>query len=159
MARATAVAVYALLKVGVDIMPRKAKGRMLWGQISVSPRVNKLSLKACLLYTWLIAHADDQGRMLADTNSIKGTVCPLRQDISEDDIATLLGEIEEQGLIIRYNTQVRMGDKHKSAMVLQLVDWWEYQWLTKPRPSEFPPADEWTDRLPRTFNRFKEVGG
>ena len=47
-------------------MPRKARARMLSPTISTSERVNMLSTKAALLYTWLLAHCDDQGRLSAD---------------------------------------------------------------------------------------------
>ena len=65
---------------------------MLSGSISTSERVNKLSLKAALLYTWMLAHCDDQGRISADPHTVKGTVCPMRRDIRERDIQGLLEE-------------------------------------------------------------------
>lgn len=111
-------------------MTRKAKARMLWGQISISPRVNSLSLKACLLYTWIIPHADDFGRMSSNPREIKAIACPLRSDIQEVDIHSLLTEMIDQKLIDIYEA--------RGQSVLQLVDWTEYQNLRQPRPSVYP---------------------
>jgi len=54
-----------------------AKARMLHKTISTSSQVNKLSLPARLLFTWAIAHADDDGRLRGDPEYIKATVVPM----------------------------------------------------------------------------------
>lgn len=138
-------------------MPRKPKARMLWGQISTSPKVNALSLKAALLYTWLIAHCDDQGRMLVDAKAIKGAVCPMRDDIEEEEVLDLLQEMQGQGLIDRYLVTLRIGGTVKRVPVLQMLDWWEYQsQLSHPRPSQYPPMEGWTDRIGKPQARDEE---
>jgi hypothetical protein len=79
-----------------------ATGRMLRGQISISEQVNELSLKAALLFTWMIPHTDDFGRMLGSPKKVKAIVVPLRDDISSQDVDIALNEMHEKGLICRY---------------------------------------------------------
>lgn len=50
---------------------------MLHKKISVSIQVNNLSLPAKLLFTWLISHADDEGRLKGDILYVKATVVPM----------------------------------------------------------------------------------
>jgi predicted transcriptional regulator len=87
-------------------MTRKARARMLSPTISTSPRVNAMSLKSVLVYTWLLAHADDQGRLTSNPATLKGIVCPLRNDITEQDIGRALTEMEERGLALRNNCAI-----------------------------------------------------
>ena len=54
-----------------------AKARMLHKKISISLQVNSLPLPAKLLFTWLIAHTDDEGRILGSPKYIKATVVPM----------------------------------------------------------------------------------
>jgi hypothetical protein len=117
-------------------MARKARGRMLSPTVSVSERVSRLSLKAALLYTWIIPHCDDWGRMSAVPGTVKGTVVPMRHDIRTRDIPDLLSEIEHAGLIERY---MNPSKPDLGPNVLQVLDWQDYQILNSPRPSRFPP--------------------
>ena len=54
-----------------------AKARMLHNKISTLLQVNRLSLPAKLLFTWMIAHADDEGRLRGEPEYIKATVVPM----------------------------------------------------------------------------------
>lgn len=56
-----------------------ARGRMVNKKISVSYRVNKLPGDAPLLYVFLIAHLDCEGRYFGDSSIIKGQILPLRK--------------------------------------------------------------------------------
>jgi hypothetical protein len=104
--------------------------------------VNRLSLKAALLYTWLIPHVDDQGRVSGESATIKAVVCPLRKDIEEAEIPKLLSEMEDMGLIILYS------DMRVITGMIQIVNWWDYQALRDPQPSRYPPPEGWNqDRL------------
>lgn len=121
-------------------MPRKARGRMLWGSISTSERVNRLSLKAALLYTWLLTHADDQGRMSGDTETVKAVVVPLRKDIEVAEVPKLLIEMEVMELVILYSNETVF----ETPTIIQVVNWWDYQALREPKPSRYPPPDGWS---------------
>lgn len=67
--------------------------RSLWGSISTSNKVNRLSLKAALLYTWSIPHEDDEGFQEADLRILKNKVVPFRIDIPLEDMKGLFIEI------------------------------------------------------------------
>ena len=130
-------------------MPRTARGRMLWGSISTSERVNRLSLKAALLYTWLLPHADDQGRMSGSPATIKAVVVPMQRDITESEILGLLDEIEIQSLITLFVAEEKRSNTiNPEDFILQINDWWDYQALREPKASRFPPPSGWNkDRV------------
>lgn len=125
-------------------MPRKARARMLSPTISVSERVNQLSLEAALVYTWLLPHCDDMGRMSGKPATIKGMVVPLRDDITIEHIKRALREMEEVGLIKLY----RESEVYPhGSLIIQVVDWWDFQQLREPQPSRYPPPEGWQDRV------------
>jgi len=76
--------------------------RMLWASVSTSLKVNSLSLKAALLWTWAISHFDDEGFQEGHPKALKGKVVPMREDISEAEIPALTEEIVKQGLWITH---------------------------------------------------------
>lgn len=71
-----------------------AKGRMISKDISTSRKVNRLSDRAALLYTWMTPHTDDFGRLEGDALSIKAKVAPMRSvNIDEiDEDLKLMGQ-------------------------------------------------------------------
>ena len=134
--------------IGEGQMPSKARGRLISPNLSTSPAVNALSTEAALLYTWLIPHLDDQGRMMADPEYVRAVVVPMRRDIRQvRKVKRLLEEMEAQGLIILYWAVHRDRPYSPEEPVLQLVGWWEHQTLPSARPSVYPPPDGWLDRV------------
>lgn len=125
----------------------KARGRILSPEISTSERVNMLSTEAALLYTWLLAHADDQGRMSGNVTTIKAVVVPLRNDLTIEDVKRCLGELEDIELIKIYSAS-ELGAWSPHDEILQIVNWWDYQRLSNPRPSKYPAMRGWIDKLP-----------
>ena len=79
-----------------------ASGRILKTQISLSERVNELPIHAALLFTWMIPHADDFGRMRGSARIIKAMVVPMRDDMLATDVDKCLNQMAESGLIERY---------------------------------------------------------
>ena len=80
-----------------------ARGRMLSKAISLDEKVNALSDDtARLLFTWLIAHLDIEGRMYGDARLFLSIVAP-RRNISLAKVEKYLTELELHGLILRYN--------------------------------------------------------
>lgn len=131
-------------------MARKARARMLSPTISTSERVNLLSLKDALLYTWLLPHADDQGRLTGVPITIKALVVPLREDLSVEDVDRALSEMEDLELIQRYSAYEAGGWKvGKDDRVIQINDWWDYQRLHDPQPSKYPAPKGWRDKVGR----------
>lgn len=80
-----------------------SRRRYLSTAISLDRRVNLLATKhgdfAALLYTWMIPHADDAGRLSGDPLEILCTVCPMRRDKTEEDVARALEGMVDAGLI------------------------------------------------------------
>ncbi len=131
-------------------MLRKARARMLSPTISISERVNQLDLKAALLYTWMIAHADDQGRLKAKPRMLKALIVPLREDISVSDVERSLYQMQAYGLITIYypgDAEIRVSSTNLDVDVVQLTAWWEHQALRDPKPSKFDPPERWTDHV------------
>jgi hypothetical protein len=124
---------------------------MLAPSISVSQRVSAVSLKAALLYTWLIAHCDDQGRMSANPTLVKAIVLPLRSEIAQREVKELLDELDMNGLIRVYFPQERIDSDYATEedAILQMLDWWDFQTLRDPRASRFLPMPDWTDHTER----------
>ena len=99
-----------------------AKARLLYKKISVSLEVNKLSLPARLLFTWMISHADDDGRLRGESEYIKAVVVPLT-NWKATKIFTLIIEIYSVGLIDWY--------RQDGYLCIQILNWNEYQKISK----------------------------
>ena len=112
-------------------MPR---GRMLDKEaMSQSRKLSELSNDTGrLIYTWLLAHLDSEGRFSADPAVIKGNVFPRIKGMTLGKIEKSLTEMSNIGLIILYQVD---GDKY-----LQYIKFREYQNLDKNReaPSKIP---------------------
>lgn len=101
-----------------------AKARMLHKKISISMQVNKLSLPVKLLFTWMIAHADDEGRLRGEPAYVKATVVPLT-NWSLKKIESYLREIEHVELI-NWWTQ-------KDEKFIEFIKWGEHQSIRSDR--------------------------
>ena len=67
-----------------------ASGRMIHICISISEKINDLSLKDAFIYTWLVPHLDDYGRMSGSSRTIKAQVFPMKNEITIEDIEEAL---------------------------------------------------------------------
>ncbi len=103
-----------------------AKARMLHKKISVSTQVNKLSLSAKLLFTWLIPHADDDGRLKGDPEYIKAMVVPMTK-WSFKKVEQCLKEINDIGLIFWWT------DTITHEKFIEFIKWNDYQTIRKDR--------------------------
>ncbi len=101
-----------------------AKARMLHKKISVSVQVNRLTLPARLLFTWMIPHADDEGKMKGDPEFIKATVVPMVR-WSFKKIREYLEEIEGKGLIYYW--------QENGEWFIEFIRWKEHQYIQKDR--------------------------
>jgi len=63
------------------------------GSISTSKKVNSVSLKAALIYTWSISHEDDDGYQDGEPKDIKHNIVPYRDDISVEDCKKAIIEL------------------------------------------------------------------
>ncbi|MGN7308708.1 hypothetical protein ACTHQ2_22465, partial [Bacillus subtilis] len=129
-----------------------AERRMLSKIISVSEKVNKLpDIFDMLLFTWMIPHADDFGRLAGSPFKVKNLVVPSIRRIEEADIEVSLGHLQAAGLIYWYTA-----DKDK---VVQIVNFEEHQQgLHKRTKSKFPdPPINDSEAFPEVPGKSEEV--
>jgi len=80
-----------------------ARGRMLNKKICRDLDVHNLSDDTCrLLFSWLIAHLDKEGRTYGDPTIVKSNVFPRRTDLSIETIENYIIELDYACLIFRY---------------------------------------------------------
>lgn len=116
-----------------------ASGRILKTQISLSEQVNDLSLASALLFTWMIPHADDFGRMHGGARRIKALVVPMRDDFTAAITEECLREIASKKLIQRYEIN--------GEFYIQFPSWESHQsGLHKRTKSKIP---EYIEDMPR----------
>ncbi|GAI21568.1 unnamed protein product, partial [marine sediment metagenome] len=86
-------------------MPREIvkKPRMIYPQVATSLSIAGVSALAELLFWRILPQADDQGRLPGEPRQLKATVCPMREELTVDNIPELLTELEESKLIIHYS--------------------------------------------------------
>ena len=108
-----------------------AKTRMLHKKISVSLQVNRLTLPAKLLFTWMIPHADDEGKMKGDPEFIKATVVPMVK-WSFKKVREYLEEMQDKGLIYYW--------QENNEWLIEFIKWNDHQTIRKDRliPSNLP---------------------
>lgn len=91
-----------------------AQRRMLARRISQSKKVNRLSLKAQLVWTWIIPWLDDYGCYEADAEDIKTEVFPKNPNITIKDISNALLEEQEIGLIKIFGANSKTYQKYNN---------------------------------------------
>jgi hypothetical protein len=106
---------------------------MLSKRISQSKKVNRLPIKAQIVWTWTIPYLDDYGCYTGDPEDIKTEVFPKNRKISQGDIKKALGIEAETGLIAWYAIE---GGK----LVQQYQNFDAFQTFKSDRPkiSEYP---------------------
>lgn len=86
-----------------------AKGRMLNRETSLSLKLNALVHDTTrLLATWTIPHLDKHGVFHADPQIVKSLIFPLRQDLSTQEIAAMVDDLERVGLMRRFSAAGRV---------------------------------------------------
>ena len=93
-------------------------------------KVRRVSRDARLLNIHLWNLADDEGRLQELPRWIIGEVFPADDDVSPDVLRSWLDELEEAGLITRYEVD---GERY-----IACHDFTGHQAINKPRPSELP---------------------
>jgi hypothetical protein len=98
-----------------------ADRRMIHKKISLSEQVNDMSEFAQLLFTWMIPHADDFGRLSGSPAVVRAQVMPL-SNRSVEDVEDALLDMKAAKLIAWYDTdngwaiQLLTFDKHQSGL-------------------------------------------
>ncbi len=108
-----------------------AQRRMLSKSISCSLQVDNLPIEAQLLFTWMIPHTDDEGRMTGHLKEIKGKVVPMK-DWNLQKIDEYLKIMHNEGLIILWEKD--------GLPIIEFPGWNRHQRIRKDRytPSELP---------------------
>lgn len=113
--------------------------RAVYPSAATSISLARCSIEAQLLFTRLIAAADDQGRLQGDPMLVKAQCLPLVDKATTKAVERWLAELDTQGVIQRYEA----GDQ----ALVQVVKWWEYQgWLRHLFPSRWPAPEGFEDR-------------
>ena len=105
---------------------------MLSRRISQSKKVNALSLKAQLIWTWTHPFLDDYGRYTADPEDIKTEVFPKNSKISVKDIEKSLLEAAGKELITLYIVEGKPYQEYK-----KFEDHQKFR-ADRPRQAEYP---------------------
>lgn len=82
----------------------------------------------------LWTHCDDQGRCLNNPKLIRAALYPLHDSMTAGTLEGDLDELEDAGLILRYEVDGRS--------YLSIRSWDEYQHPQRPRASKYPPPPE-----------------
>lgn len=123
-------------------MPREIgrKPRMIYPQIATSLSIASVSALAELLFWRILPQADDQGRLTGDPRQLKAIACPMREELTTDNIPELLSELKRGELIICYS--------NSSTAYIQITKWWDYQsGMRRVFPSKYPPPEGWRERV------------
>lgn len=100
-----------------------ARGRFISKEISIDKKVNSLSSPwSMLAFTWLLTHADREGRTYGDPIIVRSVVFPRQESISLQDIESYIKEWVEVGLVNWYEVDGEMYiefpnfDKHQVGL-------------------------------------------
>ena len=77
-----------------------ARGRMIDNCISTSEKINDLSLREAFIYTWIIPHLDDWGRVTGSPRKLKALIFPMKKEISISIIEKTLTKLKSIGLFL-----------------------------------------------------------
>lgn len=77
-----------------------ARGRMIDNCISISEKINDLTVKEAFVYTWIIPHLDDWGRISGSPRTLKALVFPMKKEISINYIELALIKFKQLGLFL-----------------------------------------------------------
>ncbi len=128
-----------------------ATGRILKTQISHSEQVNDLPLAAAFLFTWMIPHADDFGRLPGSARKIKAIVVPMKDEFNSQNVEVYLQEMHSKGLILLYFVN--------NERYIQMFKFESHQsGLHKRTKSKFPdPPETTTDTEKEDSGNFPEI--
>lgn len=121
------------------------KPRLIHPSSATSLSLSQVSALAELFFWRILPQSDDQGRLPAEPTLLKAIACPMRAEITTQNIPCLLEELEKVGILIRYTSC--------TALLLQVVNWWAYQTPQWAYPSRYPPPEGWLDHL-----RYRKAG-
>lgn len=106
-----------------------SRRRYISTDISIDRAIGKLveqyGSDAALLYTWMIPHADDEGKLTGDPYEILSLVWSSLRSKTEDDVLRCLGQLSEFDLII--------WDEEAKLVYFPVKSFYKYQSYIKPQ--------------------------
>ena len=142
-----------------------AKGRMLNRETSLSIKLNALVNDTTrLLATWTIPHLDKNGVFHADAQVVRSLVFPLRQDISTQEVAAMLDDMERVGLIRRFCAAGRMwqvwpGFEHNQPYLRRDKERTDFPTPPGPVPPNSDSGPDISDKIPTVSRQIPTVDG
>ena len=126
-----------------------AEKRMISKSISISEKVNTLpDIFDMLLFTWIIPHTDDFGRLTGSPAKVKALVVPML-DKTIKDVERAIQSLHDAGLLIWYEVG---SDKY-----IQIVNFDNHQQgLHKRTKSKFPEPPSNHNDIPGLSRNFPE---
>lgn len=113
-----------------------AKRRAIYSTTASSISLARCTVEAQLLFDRLLTAADDQGRLQGDLLLVKSQCMPLVDKATTKNLDRWLGELETQGMVIRYEAG--------GQALVQIVKWWDHQdWMRHIYPSRWSAPDGW----------------
>lgn len=112
-----------------------ARARMLSSRVSTDSKVRALPCAAArLLFTWMIAHADNLGRLRGEPHFVRALVIPHEPDVTDRHVEEWLLAMADSGLISLYESD--------GGQFIQLTAWEKHQRLDRMKRSDFPPPPD-----------------
>lgn len=136
-----------------------AEKRMISKSISISEKVNSLpDVFDMLLFTWLIPHSDDFGRLMGEPTKVKALVIPLLMK-SVKEVSESLQRLHDAGIIVWYDG-ISEKFPESTGKYIKIVNFEAHQsGLHKRTKSRFPevPGSSWkVQELPGQEKRTEE---
>lgn len=113
-----------------------ARMRTIKPETFISETLARVSVHARWNFAGLWTYADDEGRGRADARLIKAAIWALDDEVTAQEVAAFLDELEAEGLICRYEA----GGKR----YLHIVNFSEHQKPNRPVPSKLPECPKET---------------
>ncbi len=124
-------------------MPKQYGGpspRLMYPAAALSRSLSRCDALAQLLFDRLVTQADDQGRMIADPDVVRGQCLPLVKEATAGKVARWLGQLADQEMILIYEAE--------GHNLLQILNWWEYQnGMRRAYPSRWEAPPDWDDQV------------
>lgn len=109
-----------------------ARIRSVYPEICLSETMARVSANLERTFVRLWTHCDDHGRCVDNSLLIKAAIYPLHEDVTAEKLNDELYELEDAGLIIRYEVA--------GKRLIQVRSWDEYQHPNRPKPSKLAPV-------------------
>ena len=108
----------------------KDQWRKIWTSVSLSKKLSKVGPIPALLWTWIIPHCDDHGKIQGEAGHVKALVVPRfkGEEFTEEAVEQHLMTLHKAELIDVYIDPEEIGNEKPDHFIF-IRDWYEYQKL------------------------------